>query len=103
MHLFKNFDTINYSLLIAQLNAHSVSFNAIKFVQSNLSELFQKANINNNFSELCITLLELLQWVILGPRLFNIFINNNYFIQDLHVCNFADDDSLYSTENKFKL
>ena len=40
---------------------------------------------------------------ILGALLFNIFINNIfYFIQDAYICNFADDNSLYSIENNLK-
>ena len=40
---------------------------------------------------------------ILGPLSFNIFINDIfYFIQDAYICNFADDNSLYSIEDNFK-
>ena len=40
---------------------------------------------------------------ILGPLLFNIFVDDIfYFIQEVYICNFADDDSLYSIEDNFK-
>ena len=47
----KAFDTLNHNLLFAKLNAYPFSFNTRKFVQSYLSELSERVNINNNFSE----------------------------------------------------
>ena len=93
MDLSKAFDTLNHNLLLAKLDAYGFSFNAIKFVQSYLSERFQRVNINNNFNEWCKILLGVPIGVsILGSLLFNIFINDIfYFIQDTYICNFADD------------
>ena len=51
MDLSKAFDTLDHNVLLAKLNAYGFSFNAIKFVQSYLSERFERVNINNNFSE----------------------------------------------------
>ena len=40
---------------------------------------------------------------ILGPLLFDIFINGIFcFIKDACICNFPDDNSLYSNEDDFK-
>ena len=40
---------------------------------------------------------------IIGHLLFNIFINDIFhFIQEAYICNFAADNSLYSTEDNFK-
>ena len=103
MDLSKAFDTVNHNLLLAKINAYDFSFNVIKFIQSYLSERFQRVNINSNFSEWCKILLGALQGSILGPLLFNIFLNDNfYLIQDAYISNFADDNSLYSIVDNFR-
>ena len=103
MDLSKAFDTLNHNLLLAKINAYGFSFNVIKFIQSYLSERFQRVNINSNFSEWCKILLGALQGSILGPLLFNIFLNDNfYLIQDAYISNFADDNSLYSIVDNFR-
>ena len=101
MDLSKAFDTINHNLLLVKLNANGFSFNAIKFIQSYLSERFQRVN---NFSEWCKILLRILQGSILRPFSFNIFITDIfYFIQDAYICNFADDNSLRIISKKLQL
>ena len=67
MDLSKAFDTLNRNLLLAKLNAYGFSFNAIKSIQSYLSEQFQSVNINSNFSEWCKILLGVPQGSILDP------------------------------------
>ena len=61
MDLSKAFDTLIHNSLHAKLNAYGFSWNERKFVQSYLSQRFQRVNINNNFSESCKMLLEVPQ------------------------------------------
>ena len=49
MDLSKAFDTLDHNLLLAKLNAHGFSFNAINLVQSYLLEQLLWINIKNNF------------------------------------------------------
>ena len=51
MDLSKAFDTLDHNLLLAKLNAHGFSFNAINLVQSYLSEQLLWINIKNNFGQ----------------------------------------------------
>ena len=74
--LSKAFDTLNHNLLRAKLNVYGFSFNVIKYIQSYLSERFQRVDINSNFREWCKTLLGVQQGSFLSPILFNIIIND---------------------------
>ena len=68
-----------------------------------MSEQFQKNNVNNNFSLWCKTLPGVLQRSTLDPPLFSILIHDTFlFIKKAYFCNFADDNSLYSIQDKFK-
>ena len=103
MDLSKAFDTLNHNSLLAKLNAYDFPFDAKKLVQIYLSERFQRVNINSNFSEWWKILLRLPQGSILGPLLFYIFITDIFFfIQEAYICNFADDNSLYSINDNFE-
>ena len=102
MDLSKAFDIINHNLLLAKLNAYGFSLSAIKCLQRYLPKRFQRVHVNDNFREWCKILLGVPQGSILGHPFFNIFINDIfYFIQNACICNFADDNSLYSIEDSF--
>ena len=95
MNLSKAFDTINHEILIAKLHAYGFSKDSLKILLSYLSNRWQRTKINLSFSSWSELLQGVLPGSVLGPILFNIYINDLFYFLTCDICNFADDTTPY--------
>ncbi len=97
MDLSKAFDCLNHELLLAKLHAYGFSKSALTLIQSYLSNRRQRVKINGSFSAWKDTNLGVPQGSVLGPLLFNIYINDIFLLMNgTEICNYADDTTIYS-------
>ena len=103
MELSKACDCLPHDLLIAKLAAYGFEDSATSLIYDYLSKRSQRVKIGPVFSSYLEILIGVLQGSILGPILFNIFINDLiFFIQETEVCNFANDTTIYSCSLSYK-
>ena len=101
MDLSKAFDTLDHSLLLAKLSAYGFDNNSLSFGRSYLTNGIQRCKIENHFSNWRETTV-VPQGSILGPLLFNIFINDIFlFVESSNICNYADDNTLFAFDKTF--
>ena len=99
MDLSKAFDCMHHDLLIAKLDAYGITTSSLKLLKSYLTNRQQKVKIGNATSEWEDILKGVPQGSILGPILFNIFINDMFhFITRADLVNYADDNTICSEQ-----
>ena len=90
-------------LLIAKLTAYGFEDSATSLISDYPSKRYQRVKIGSVFSSYLEILRGVPEGSILGPILFNIFINDLIlFIQEIEVCNFVDDTTVYSCSLNYK-
>lgn len=96
MDLSKAFDSLPHSLLVRKLQAYGVDEQSCLLLQGRL----QRVKVGDAVSSWNFNRRGLPQGTVLGPLLFNVFLNDlSYFITRVKLNAYADDQQLYSSDS----
>ena len=96
--LLKAFDTLDHDLLIAKLHAYGFDKKSLRLLKSYLSDRWQSTKMNTSYSSWSALFVGVPQGSDLVPLLFNLFINDLFFVIKTYVCYYADDNTPYTVD-----
>ena len=117
MDFSKAYDTLPHDLLVAKFEAYGIDKNGLNLIHNYLTNRKQRTKVSSSYSDWYDIVRDVPQGSILGPLFFNLFMNviyslfvnifinylsiiiylfNFLFIERTNICNFADDDRIYS-------
>ena len=101
--LSKAFDTLNHDFLLAKLHDYRFDRDSLKVLLSYLSIRYQRTKINKSFSSWSKIVFGVSQNSVPGPLLFNIYINDLFYMTKLtDACNFADDTTFHACDSSLE-
>ena len=106
LNLKKTFDFINHDLLLIKLKHYGLRGTPLRWIYSYLTNRTQRCKVNNDFSKTQPISAGVPQGSLLGPILFNIFINNvfQFNTTNIQIFLYADDTViLFKADNETDL
>ena len=100
MDLSKVYDCLPHDIIITKFEAYGFDNISLKLFQSYFSNRKLRVKIGSTISKWIDILTGIPQGSILDPHIFNIFISDLImFIEKTDICNFADGNTLYKSDN----
>jgi hypothetical protein len=100
MDLSKAFDCLPHDILVAKLKAYGLHDSAAEIITSYLENRRQCVKVQTVLSDWLPITKGVPQGSLLGPLLFNTFINDFISCMPVHVYNYADDNTLSASDTK---
>ena len=104
MDLSRAFDCMPHGLLVAKLHAYGVSPKACVFISDYLKDRMQRVKLMNTHSNWTKINRGVPQGSVLGPLLFNIFLNDLFYLPlECSLVNYADDNHMCNENENLEM